>query len=153
MADTRIKVEKDKVQLIKRLRASDETTGPFQSYADVLAFAAALGKRYRRKEPLKEISKEIDPIRQDIFSSKGYDQLINLLAVVATSEPKVVSSSDTAEEERIKIFEEYANAGFEILEAALRGSVDYLEQVLLILSSERISTTSSKEEFDLSTFL
>jgi len=45
MADTRVKVAKDKAELVKSLRAdsADDTTKPFQTYAEVLVFAAALG--------------------------------------------------------------------------------------------------------------
>lgn len=153
MADTRIKVAKDKTQLVKALRASDETTGPFQTYVDVLVFAAALGVKQGKREPIREYSKEIDPIRQDIFYGKGYDQIINLLAVVSTNTPKVLASSDSTEEERTKIFEEYANAGLEILESNLKGSVDYLEQILLFLDFQRSQVDNQDYEFDLSSFL
>ncbi|MBD2094474.1 DNA phosphorothioation-associated protein 4 [Trichocoleus sp. FACHB-591] len=153
MADIRIKVAKDKAQFIKALRATDETSTPFQSYADALVFAAALGIKQGRREPIKEYSKEIDPIRQDIFSSKDYDQVINLLAIADTNDPNSLASNVIAEEERIKIFEEYANAGLEILEEIFKGSVNYSEQLLLFLSSERNSLTIEDNEFDLSSFL
>ncbi|XGV96538.1 MAG: DNA phosphorothioation-associated protein 4 [Leptolyngbya sp. BL-A-14] len=152
MADTRIKVAKDKAQLVKALRASEETTGPFQTYVDVLVFAAAVGAKQGRREPIKEYSKEIDPIRQDIFYGKGYDQVINLLAIEASNEPKILAFDDKTEEERIKIFEEYANAGLEILEGILKGSVEYSEQILLFISSEKDSPIV-EEEFDLTSFL
>ncbi|MDX2244936.1 MAG: DNA phosphorothioation-associated protein 4 [Leptolyngbyaceae cyanobacterium bins.302] len=152
MADTRIKVAKDKAQLVKALRASEETTGPFQTYVDVLVFAAAVGVKQGRREPIKEYSKEIDPIRQDIFYGKGYDQVINLLAIATSSDPKTLAANEKSEEERIKIFEEYANAGLEILEGVLKGSIEYSEQILLFLASEK-TTPPSEEEFDLTNFL
>jgi dnd system-associated protein 4 len=43
MADIRIKVAKDKAKLVKALRAGEGSTGPFQTYADVVTFAAAFG--------------------------------------------------------------------------------------------------------------
>ena len=43
MADIRIKVAKDKAKLVKALRAGEGSTGPFQTYADVVNFAAAFG--------------------------------------------------------------------------------------------------------------
>ena len=152
MADIRIKIAKDKAQLLKALRPEDPSERTFQSYADALVFAAALGMRQGRREPIKEYSKEIDPIRQDIFTGKGYDQVINLLAVADTNDPRIVASNEAAEEERIKIFEEYANAGLEIIEEIFRGSVDYSEQLLLFLGSEKNSSEEGVE-FDLSNFL
>lgn len=153
MADIRIKVAKDKSQLVKALRASDETTGPFQTYVDVLVFAAAVGVKQGKREPIKEYSKEIDPIRQDIFYGKGYDQVINLLSIEANNDPRILAFNEKSEEERIKIFEEYANAGLEILESSLKGAVDYLDQILLSLSLNRSNTETDVQEIDLSHFL
>jgi dnd system-associated protein 4 len=152
MADLRIRVAKGKDDLLKALRATEDTPGPFQSYADALVFAASLGIKRNQRQPITEYSKSIDPIRQDIFYGKGYEHIINLIAVTSSNEPRVLASTDEAEQERIKIFEEYANAGLMILEGILKGSVDYSEQILLFLSKER-ETSASDEEFDLSDFL
>jgi dnd system-associated protein 4 len=154
MADVRIKVAKDKAEFLKSLRATEETQGPFQSYADALVFAAALGIRRGRRDPIAEYSKSIDPIRQDIFYGKGYDQVINLLAITSGNEPRVLASTDEAEEERVKIFEQYANAGLEILSRTLKGSVNFVETLLIFLSTEReMKDAQEEKEFDLSNFL
>lgn len=153
MGDTRIKVAKDKTALVKSLRAADNSTGPFQSYADVLVFAASLGIQKQIRKPITEYSQEIDPIRQDIFYGKGYDQVINLIAVADTNNPKVVSIDDKVEETRIKIFEEYANAGLEILENKMEGFTHYTDCILLILNESNQTETILADEFDLSNFL
>jgi dnd system-associated protein 4 len=153
MGDGRIKVAKDKAELVKALRAGDDTTGPFQSYADVLVFAASLGIQRQIRKPITEYSKEIDPIRQDIFSGKGYEQIINLISVVDSSEPKIVANNDRTEEQRIKIFEEYANSGLEILTRHLFGTINYYEAILLILHELIKVDNHDLEEFDLSSFL
>ncbi|MBC6417912.1 MAG: DNA phosphorothioation-associated protein 4 [Prochloron sp. SP5CPC1] len=155
MAASRIRVAKDKGDLVQSLVESKETTGPFQTYADVIAFAAALGAKYKKRVPLKEISKkEPAPIGLEIFISRGYDLAIKLLAIAETKDTKIISTYDAAaEEERIKIFEEYANGGLEKLRQELKGAVDYSERILLILSQERFKEESSEEEFDLSRFL
>jgi dnd system-associated protein 4 len=152
MADIRIKVAKDKAEFLKSLRATEETHGPFQSYADALVFAAALGIRRGKRDPIAEYSKSIDPIRQDIFYGKGYNQVINLLAITSKNEPRVLASTDEAEEERVKIFEEYANAGLDILKETMKGSIEHTEQILLMLSSEKFDY-NSEEYFDLGSFL
>ena len=138
MADARVKIAKDKAELVKSLRAegADDTTKPFQTYAEVLVFAAALGAKRDRREPFGEFSKkDPDPIPYDVF--RKYDKVVKLLAIVATKNPKVLADNDEAEESRIKIFEEYANAGLEIIDNEIKGSVDHLERILLFLSSER----------------
>ena len=43
MADTRIRIAKDKAELVKALKDGSDLNGPLQTYADVVAFAAMLG--------------------------------------------------------------------------------------------------------------
>lgn len=156
MADnTRIKVAKDKAYLVQSLTASDTTTGPFETYADVLAFAATLGVKHKRRVPLLgEVSKrDPSPIHRETFSAKGYDMVMNLIAVADRGDPKILASNEASSAERVQAFEEYANGGLEILEEMLKGTVDHLEQILLLLGSEGKSTQISENEFDLSAFL
>lgn len=155
MGTNRIRVAKDKADLVKALTVSNGTTGPFQTYADVMVFAAALGAKHKKRSHLEAISnKEPAPIALEVFVSRGYELVIKLLAIAETKDAKIISIFDeSAEEKRIHIFEEYANGGLEILRDELRGSVDYSEQILLILSSERLKQASSEEEFNLSKFL
>ena len=57
MAETgRIRVAKDKAELVKSLTSADGETGPFQTFADVIVFAAALGVKHKKRIPLGEIS-------------------------------------------------------------------------------------------------
>ncbi|NWF61946.1 MAG: DNA phosphorothioation-associated protein 4 [Fischerella sp.] len=152
MAANRIKIAKDKVELVKALVASKDTTGPFQTYVEVMVFAAALGTKYKKRVPLEGIAKDLSPLRQDYFAT-SFTMLINLLAITETKDIKILGDDDTADEQRIHIFEEYANGGLEILQNELRGAVDYSERLLLILSSERFKQKKEDEEFDLSKFL
>jgi dnd system-associated protein 4 len=139
MADIRIKVAKDKAKLVKSLRAGDGSTGPFQTYYEIIAFAAALGISRKKSIPFSEqnSSKEIDPIRQEQFASKGYDQLINLIAISHSQNPGILSNLEESEEKKIALFESYANGGLHIIDEAIRGSENIAGQVLLILSQER----------------
>ncbi|MBE9125279.1 MULTISPECIES: DNA phosphorothioation-associated protein 4 [unclassified Coleofasciculus] len=155
MGASRIRVAKDKADLIKALVASGDTTGPFQTYADAIAFAAALGAKRKKRSPLGAIAKkEPAPISIDIFVSRGYEVVMKLLALAETKDAKIISSFDGKwEEERILIFEEYANGGLEILRDELRGAVDYSERLVLVLNAERVQPVQLEEEFDLSRFL
>lgn len=150
----RVRVEKDKAELVKGLTSTDSGTGPFQTYADVIIFAAGLGAKYKKRVPLEEISKkEPGPISQEVFVSRGYDLVIKLLAVTASDDIKIVASNDEVlENERVRILEEYANGGLELLQTELRGAVDYTERILLLLSLQR-DKVEEVEEFDLSKFL
>ena len=151
----RIRVAKDKAELIQKLLDSKGTTGAFQTYADIIAFAASLGTKYHQKIELTEISQtEPAPISLEVFISRGYDRLINLIAVTHTQDIKILSTQDSrAEIEKVQIFEEYANGGLEHLKNELRGAVDYTERLVLILNAQRYSLQTDGEEFDLSRFL
>lgn len=153
MADKRIKIARDKAKLVKELKASDDTTGPFQTYVDVMVFAAALGVKRKKRVPLVEFAKDLDPIRRDYFESNRCELLINLLAIAETQEQNILADNEKINEQRIKIFEEYANGGLEILQDELRGAVDYSERIILILSFERGKQKQQEDNFDLSRFL
>jgi dnd system-associated protein 4 len=155
MALPRIKVAKDKAELVQKLLDIKGSTGTFQTYADIVVFAATVGAKYRRRIPFKEISNnEPSPISLDVFISRGYDSVIKLIAVTETQDIKILSTENPqAEETRVKIFEEYANGGLEKLRDDLRGAVDYTERLLLILNAERFPEDTTTEEFDLTRFL
>jgi dnd system-associated protein 4 len=156
MAETgRIRVAKDKAELVKALTSSDGETGPFQTFADAIVFAAALGVKHKKRVPLGEISKrEPSPIRIEYFASVGNDVVIKLLGMTETQDINILSGyEEEYETQRNHIFEEYANGGLEILQNELRGAVDYSERILLFLSYERIKQEEQEEEFDLSKFL
>jgi dnd system-associated protein 4 len=151
----RIRIAKDKADLVKSLTTAEGKTGPFQTYADVIAFAAALGAKYKKRSPLKEVAKkEPAPIALEVFASRGYDWMIKLLGLVTTQDIKILSPiEEKHERERHWIFEEYANGGLEILQGELHGAVDYTERILVYLSVDRDKDNQSDDEFDLRKFL
>lgn len=147
MADIRIKVAKDKAKLVKALKTGDGSTGLFQTYVDVMVFAATLGAKRGKYVPVSEASKkDPDPIPQEHFISKGHDQTINLLAVTHAKDPKILSNDDGSERKRIEIFESYANGGLEILQSATQGSQDYSKQILLLSVTEK-NKHNEKDDF------
>jgi dnd system-associated protein 4 len=155
MAETgRIRVAKDKADLVKSLTSADGGTGPFQTFADVIVFAAALGVKYKKRVPLGEISKrEPSPIPQEQFIVRGYDTVINLLGLIETEDIGILSFQDgNNNEKRNHIFEEYANGGLEVLEVEIRGAIDYSDRILLFINSERFKDDFEGEDYDLRRF-
>jgi dnd system-associated protein 4 len=150
----RIRVAKDKADLVKGLISADGGNGPFQTFADVIVFAAALGAKYNKRVPFTEVSKrEPVPIRLETFMSMGYDVVIKLLGITEIENIQILSPLDEElEKQRNEIFEEYANGGLEILQAELRGAVDYTDRILLFLQNERFNYQQENEEFDLTKF-
>lgn len=152
----RVRVAKDKTDLVRALTATEHNkNGTFPTYADAIAFAAALGAKRQKRSPLAEIAKrEPSPISVEIFVSRGYETLFYLFAVIETGDRKMLSPTDAVSEtQRVQIFEEYANGGLEILREELRGAVDYTERLALLLVSERFDPQNTQEEFDLGRFL
>jgi dnd system-associated protein 4 len=151
----RIRVAKDKADLVKALISSDGGNGPFKTFADVIVFAAALGVKYKKRVPFEEVSKrEPSPIRLEVFISLGYDVVIKLLGITETKDIQILSPyEEEFEKQRNEIFEEYANGGLEILQIELRGSIDYTYQILLFLQHQVINHEKEDQEFNLTRFL
>ncbi|NEO56856.1 MAG: DNA phosphorothioation-associated protein 4 [Okeania sp. SIO3B5] len=151
----RIRIARDKAYLVKALTESEEKTGPFKTYADVIVFAASLAIKKNHRIPLTEISqREPSPINIEVFWSRGYESIIKLIAIADTKDTKIISpANEETEENCIKIFEEYANGGLEILRDEMRGAVNYSERLLLFLISERYQKSQTETEFDLTKFL
>ncbi|MGK7928539.1 MAG: DNA phosphorothioation-associated protein 4 [Spirulina sp.] len=152
---SRIRVAKDKSEFVQSLVSGRDRDGTFQTYADLLVFAAMLGIKAEKRTPIDIASKnEPAPIGLDIFISRGYDRAIKLLAIAQTRDPSILSAYNPhSEEERATIFEEYANGGLEVLQEELRGAVDYTERLLLLLNAERFAEDVPSGEFDLTQFL
>ncbi len=151
----RIRVAKDKADLVKALISSDGGNGPFKTFADVIVFAAALGVKYKKRVPFEEVSKrEPSPIRLEVFISLGYDVVIKLLGITETKDIQILSPyEEEFEKQRNEIFEEYANGGLEILQTELRGSIDYSDTILLFLQHQVMNHKKEDQEFDLTRFL
>ena len=146
MASPRVRVAKDQADLVQKLLDTKGTTGVFQTYADIVIFAASLGMRHHQKIPLQEISSsEPAPISLEVFISRGYEWVINLIAIADTNDTKILATDNSEiEAQRIAILEEYANGGLAKLREELRGAVDYTERLLLIISAERFPLTTSE---------
>jgi dnd system-associated protein 4 len=154
MSTHRVRIAKDKAELVQNLVDRQGTSSPFQTYADVLIFAACLGAKEGKKRSLQEIAKEPAPISLEIFISRGYCETIALLAVTDTEDFNLLATGDDLlEAKRVEILEEYANGGLEKLREELRGAVDYTDRLLLSIGATRFPESSIKTEFDLSRFL
>ena len=151
----RVRISQDKADLLRNLLFSvDNPQGVFSTYADIMVFAACLGQKYQQRMKLEAIAKEPNPINIEVFHSRGYESILNLLTLSETKKPETISLHNVRrEEEIIKIFEEYANGGLAILAEKLQGAIDYSERILLILSQEMQPKSKTDAEFDLSRFL
>ena len=114
----------------------------FTQIWEIQLFAAAVGFATARRAPLLDERGRPDGdsgtgIDFATFSGSGaWPGFLNALALVDTGSPECLNSGEENEELRLKAFEEYANAGFEILrdKAAADMSVVDLADFILSLS-------------------
>jgi dnd system-associated protein 4 len=151
MADRRINVPKKHEDFVQKLTRSATTTGPFETQADAIAFAAAWGARHSSWTEI-EIGTR-DPIRPEVFTRGGHDTLIHLLAFHKTKDVKVLASTDEMEEARASVFEGYAQAGLDHLELRLRGEVDYTEAILTQIKMEATKDDEREGNIDIRNLL
>jgi dnd system-associated protein 4 len=136
----------DHKDLIKRLTTnSPQSPALFASQQKAMMFAAALGRHLRkRKEEFKRHTSS--SIRYDIFQNHGDDGFIDALAVATTGDLKVLSKERFAE--RVAIFEEYAYAGFQELDARCYGRPGNPLDALVGLVSEMEASGQEEAEDD-----
>lgn len=117
------------------VRQLTESTNPatnrslFPTMRELLCFAAAVGFQSKRRIPLGENTAEVDGRVWE-----NLDSAVDMLYLVGlASERKVEILQPDHEDELIKIFEEYANGGLQVLDEWLRaqGGDLYGDQAIL----------------------
>ena len=130
-------------QLMKRL-ANDE--GPFSTLAEVLTFAAGLGYAEGRREPLDTSGEQID---FDVFQRLGAEGFIDMLAAAVHEDVTILGPAMS--DERLTVFEEFANGGLGILQSRLaqsKGDLDSLLTIVLDRERDVAADDSAGVDFD-----
>lgn len=136
MANSRIKMPKNKQDIIEMLKYSDENKrGLFRTYADLMVFAAMFGFANDYYVPFEGFYG--DPIRIEVFERAGYEKIFFLLALAKSNKPEYLADNEEAEQYRVDLFEGYANGGLEKLENRLKGIIDPIDFVMLLISQYR----------------
>ena len=115
--------------------SSGRSEGIFRSKQKVLMFAASLGWKLRKRIQLERRG---EPIRWGIFEAAYDEGFVNSLAV--SEKKSLMILSPEHEEERIRIFEEYAHGGMLELKRLTSLPGDNLEFIL-----ESVMDTRSEE--------
>lgn len=134
-ADVRIRRPQQHERLMKELQ--DE--GGFGTFRDILLLAAAVGYRSTRRAPFAEAAG--DPIRYEALTGPAFSEaLINMIAAnVVRDDPEIMDGPRI--EERIKIFEEYANGGLEFIQEQVNVRHQTAALVVGDLVSEALSSS------------
>lgn len=134
--ERRVRRPKDKEILIQTL----QTDAGFPRIRDVLLFAAALGFHRQRRQPFAESG---EPIRWDTLTDPAHAKtLIATIAAASNPEdPEILASG--REDERVTIFEEYANGGLEVLQGEINKRKEPTDQVCLSLVADVIADAAN----------
>lgn len=109
----RIHRAKDKETIIAELTSSE--FGVFREIWRLLIFAASLGFHSGQREPLEAIDQGKGIDQATFGNAPTWPGLLYLFAINETQSEEVMRATEEAEDFRIRIFEEYANAGLSIL--------------------------------------
>ena len=149
---------KKHANLVSILTAKDPNTGvaAFPTIKALQCYAAMVGFDQGRREALDRADTE--NIEWHTFNNDGYSEYIYLIALAKTRNLGVlrydVENSDTGgfSEDMVKIFEEYANGGFQVLQSWLDKSPgDPYGAKALIAGLQRaghLTARENKENFD-----
>jgi dnd system-associated protein 4 len=133
----RVRRPRDKDALLQQLTQE----GPFADYRDALTFAAALGWYEQRRVPFEASS---EPIRWDtMINRRGTEALVNMLAAADDGDPEILG--DDRFEDRLRVFEEYANGGLEFLAVALSSAPRSARDIILDLVQKALPAVEQEE--------
>ncbi len=109
-----------------------------------------VGFKNGRREPLASIQSG-EGIRQDSFANNPvWLGTVYLLGLVETEgSTDVLRASEDSEDERIQIFEEYANGGLAILKEAFAASNGSLDDLLTFIQSQTESAAPKKADLQI----
>jgi dnd system-associated protein 4 len=141
----RVRRPKDKKELFDALTEKSKG-GIFDSYKDAMLFAAALGANRNEKQPFEKTLEQID---YSIFQGKSdNDVLVLMIGVFGNKDFEIISSEKS--DERLTLFEEYANKGLEIIQDKMKelGSNAFNAVLNLIQETQSKETEEIAEEGD-----
>ncbi|MGG3563165.1 DNA phosphorothioation-associated protein 4 [Neobacillus rhizosphaerae] len=149
----RIRRPKDQEEYYTKL--TDQTEfGIFSTYKDVFMAAGVLGFMNKKR---REFTVSLEGIDWHRFNLETDETLINSVAISDTNDPKLVNTDDDTFDIKIKIFEEYAAGGIEILykkvmEDPKKALTLYIEFIMSMEAETTAKERNFREIADLLTF-
>jgi len=137
--DARVRRPQQHEALLIELR--DEAK--FSTFRDTLLFAAAVGVHFKRRVPFSSAAG--DPIRYETLTVPSFSEaLISMIAAKEVDDdPEIMDSSRI--EERVNIFEEYANGGLEYIQEQVNVRHQTADLIVIALVTEVLSQTGGAE--------
>jgi dnd system-associated protein 4 len=126
-------------------RLSQGADRVFDTYMELLCFAACLG--HSRGLSLS-FENSAEPVPWHIFDNSGKDSIVNLVAAVGSEDFAIVGTDRFAE--KLRVFEEYANGGLQILSELIdkspKSPFDVVRDLIIDAEKTNRGTNSSLEE-------
>jgi dnd system-associated protein 4 len=127
------------------VRLSQGTDRVFDTYMELLCFAACLG---HSRSLSVSFENSAEPVPWHIFENSGKDSVVNLVAAVASEDFAIVGTDRFSD--KLKVFEEYANGGLQILSELIdkspKGPFDVIRDLILEAQKTPSGTGSSIEQ-------
>lgn len=123
----------------------------FPAFRDILLFAAAVGFAQGRRVPFTDVAG--DPIRYDTLVGPSFaDTLVSMIAANEVgNDPEIMD--DTRLQERVAVFEEYANGGLEYIQELINTRKQPAETVVLDLVTSALTDERRHTEMDVEDLL
>lgn len=129
----------DKEDLIEELMGN--RVGIFREIWRLLLFSAQIGLKAKRREPLRsvETGKGID--QATFGNSSSWPGILYLMGLTETGDSGVLASSPEGEEQRVQLFQEYANGGLSVIREFFKDRAIDLDGVLALIESHQVQAT------------
>ena len=128
----------DKEELIEELMSS--RIGIFREIWRLLLFSAQVGLKEKRREPLKSVDtgKGID--QATFGNSASWPGILYLMSLADAGDSEVLSSSTQDEEQRVLLFQEYANGGLSVIKEFFKDRTVDLDGLLSFIETHQART-------------
>ena len=122
----------------------------FESKAQVLLFAAAVGFNEKRRKSISN-KDSYDPIRMATFENLGpvFKEVLFSITLADKEDTSILLDSNA--DERILIFEEYASAGLEKIQDVVSQSTSPLDAIICFIMNQRAN--DSTQDDDIMTYI
>lgn len=133
----------DKEDIVRAL--TSEQVGVFREIWKLLLFAAQIGIANKKREPLKGVDsgKGID---QSTFGNcPSWPGVTYLMSLVETERSESLSGTSDAEDNRILVFQEYANGGLSILAEFFKERPIDLDGLLAFIETQSAKVSSTPD--------
>ena len=123
-------------EMLKKL--CQEENKIFLTYKDALIFSACLGYSRGKRQVFDKTS---EPVGLHIFKGDYDAAIFNCIGLSVTGDPHIMGSD--RESERIRIFEEYACGGLQIVEDEIYKGAGTWDQLMLALVASQAKPETS----------